>query len=281
MAFSYRNQKVALLTQHGKEAIMAPILARAIGCEVVRVTAVDTDELGTFDRLVDRQGTQLQTVRRKAHIGIDSSPYQLGLASEGSFVPDPFSGFMPWNVEMVIFVDDLQGIEVVGMAQGSAMSMSRWVRDMDALMQLAQDAGFPSHHLMLRPESQNDPRVRKGLNDPSMLKEAFMEALMESSNGRVFVENDLRAFCNPTRQRMIAQATEDLAQKLLSTCPLCHKPGFWKTQAEPGRLCGACGSPTRLPLCEIWECAHCGHQKHEASNAHARALAADCDVCNP
>jgi hypothetical protein len=47
---------------------------------------------------------------------------------------------------------------------------------------------------------------------------------------------------------MIAQTTEDLAQKLLSTCPLCHKPGFWKTKAEPGRLCRACGLPTRLPL---------------------------------
>ena len=101
MAFDYRHQKVALLTKHGKESIIAPILWRTLGCQVEHISAVDTDELGTFDRLVDRQGTQLQTARRKAHMGIDSSPYQLGVASEGSFVPDPFSGFMPWNVEIV------------------------------------------------------------------------------------------------------------------------------------------------------------------------------------
>ena len=235
MAFDYRHQKVALLTKHGKESIIAPILWRTLGCQVEHISAVDTDELGTFDRLVDRQGTQLQTARRKAHMGIDSSPYQLGVASEGSFVPDPFSGFMPWNVEIVIFVDDLQGIEVVGMAQGSAMAMGRFVRDIDELMQFAQDAGFPSHHLVLRPESENDHRVRKGIDDIAKLKDAFIETLAESGNGRVYAENDLRAFCNPTRQRMIAQATEDLAQKLMSCCPLCHRPGFWKTKTKIGR----------------------------------------------
>ena len=281
MAFDYRHQKVALLTKHGKESIIAPILWRTLGCQVEHISAVDTDELGTFDRLVDRQGTQLQTARRKAHMGIDSSPYQLGVASEGSFVPDPFSGFMPWNVEIVIFVDDLQGIEVVGMAQGSAMAMGRFVRDIDELMQFAQDAGFPSHQLVLRPESENDHRVRKGIDDLAKLKDAFIETLAESGNGRVYAENDLRAFCNPTRQRMIAQATEDLAQKLMSCCPLCHRPGFWKTKTESGRLCGQCGAATRLPLCETWGCAHCGHQQHVSLDHLPKAHAAECDVCNP
>lgn len=214
MQLDFKGKKIALLTKHGKEKIIAPILQRQLNCTVEWTQSVDTDALGTFDRTIARQGTQLQTLRRKVHLGIDASQNTMGVASEGSFVPDPYSGFMPWNIEMVMFVDDLHGLEVVGTAQGSAMSMSGFFRDFDALLQFAQDAGFPSHALMLRPESQTDKRITKGIADIETLKSAFMEAQLQSRNGKVFVENDLRAFCNPTRQKMIEQATEDLVQKM-------------------------------------------------------------------
>ena len=214
MQLDFKGKKIALLTKHGKEKIIAPILQRQLNCTVEWTQLVDTDALGTFDRTIARQGTQLQTLRRKVHLGIDASQNTMGVASEGSFVPDPYSGFMPWNIEMVMFVDDLHGLEVVGTAQGSAMSMSGFFRDIDALLQFAQDAGFPSHALMLRPESQTDKRITKGIADIEALKSAFMEAQLQSRNGKVFVENDLRAFCNPTRQKMIEQATEDLVQKM-------------------------------------------------------------------
>jgi len=214
MQLDFKGKKIALLTKHGKEKIIAPILQRQLNCTVEWTQSVDTDALGTFDRTIARQGTQLQTLRRKVHLGIDASQNTMGVASEGSFVPDPYSGFMPWNIEMVMFVDDLHGLEVVGTAQGSAMSMSGFFRDIDALLQFAQDAGFPSHALMLRPESQTDKRITKGIADIETLKSAFMEAQLQSRNGKVFVENDLRAFCNPTRQKMIEQATEDLVQKM-------------------------------------------------------------------
>lgn len=214
MQLDFKGKKIALLTKHGKEKIIAPILQRQLNCTVEWTQSVDTDALGTFDRTIARQGTQLQTLRRKVHLGIDASQNTMGVASEGSFVPDPYSGFMPWNIEMVMFVDDLHGLEVVGTAQGSAMSMSGFFRDFDALLQFAQDAGFPSHALMLRPESQTDKRITKGIANIETLKSAFMEAQLQSRNGKVFVENDLRAFCNPTRQKMIEQATEDLVQKM-------------------------------------------------------------------
>lgn len=281
MNTDYAHQTAALLTKHGKETIIAPILQRALGLKVELVQAFDTDELGTFDRTIEREGTQLQTARRKAHIGIDFSRHNLGIASEGSFVPDPFSGFMPWNIEMVIFVDDLNGVEVVGVAQGSAMSMSRFVRDIDALLDFAEQAGFPSHHLMLRPEREDDPRVHKGLANLEALKAAFIQAQAQSSNGKVFVENDLRAYCNPTRQKMIEQACEDLAQKMLSLCPQCQKPGFWKSKIQPGLACRACGLPTKLPVCETWSCKYCNFESHQPLNVDVQAEPAECGVCNP
>lgn len=225
MSLDYRNKKISLLTKHGKEKIIAPIMEEKLGCQIQLINAFDTDELGTFDGVIDRQGTQVQTARRKAHIGIDFSSNNVGVASEGSFVPDPFSGFMPWNIEMVVFVDDLHAIEVVGMAQGSAMSMNRLVRDVDSLLAFADQAGFPTHHLTLRPENKEDPRVVKGISSLEALKTAFIQAQSESSNGKVFVENDLRAFCNPTRQKMIEQATHDMVEKLLSQHPPIEGPG--------------------------------------------------------
>lgn len=281
MKIDYRHKKISLLTKHGKEHIIAPVMERSLQCQIEVNHACDTDELGTFDGSIERQGTQLETVRRKAHIGIDLSNHTIGIASEGSFVPDPFSGFMPWNIEMVMFVDDLHAIEIVGIAQGSAMSMSRYVRDIDALMQFAEDAGFPEHHLMLRPMNEFDPRVIKGINTVQALKAAFMDALSQSMNGQVFIENDLRAFCNPTRQKMIEQATHDLVQKMQSLCPECEYPGFWKTKTETGLACSVCNRATRLPVCEIWTCNHCAHQQHFNLSTLQKANPALCDACNP
>ncbi len=281
MKISYDRKRISLLTKHGKESIIAPILKRTLGCEIELVQSFDTDELGTFDRTLKPQGTQLQSVRRKAQIGIDFSGNTIGVASEGSFVADPFSGFMPWNIEMVIFLDDLHGVEVVGIAKGSAMSMGKFVRNIDELLQFAQDAGFAQHQLMLRPEHENDPRVVKGLHTLDNLTFAYIEAQQQSTNGKVFVENDLRAFANPTRQNLIAQATEDLARKILSLCPQCGVPGYWKVTTEAGILLNTWGSAKHLPAYETWHCRHCHYETHQSvsageSTAHTRG-----EIYNP
>lgn len=277
----YKKRKISLLTNHGKEQIIAPVLERTLGCQVERLHDCDTNQLGSFDRLTPRSGSQLQTARRKAQFAIDFSSYTAGIASEGTFTVDPYSGFMPWNIEMVLFLDDLHGLEVVGTAQGSAMNFSKSVRDFDSLMEFAVDAGFPSHHLMLRPQNASDPRVIKGIQDADTLKSAFIHALLESSNGKVFVENDLRAYCNPTRRLMIEQATEDLARKLLSLCPACQMPGYWKIKSETDLAYIAGSSPAREPEHQIWQCQHCQHTTHQTTSQTQETDSKVCDNSNP
>jgi hypothetical protein len=97
----YQHQSAALLTQHGKELILGPLLLAELGCSVTHVTGFDTDQLGTFTRDQARPGSQLDAARRKAEIGMDLSGLPLGLASEGAFVPDPHVGILPWDVEIV------------------------------------------------------------------------------------------------------------------------------------------------------------------------------------
>jgi hypothetical protein len=70
VGIDHRGQTVALLTQHGKERVIAPALASALGVEVRHVQGFDTDQLGTFSRDVPRAGSQREAARRKAEIGM-------------------------------------------------------------------------------------------------------------------------------------------------------------------------------------------------------------------
>jgi hypothetical protein len=237
--------------------------------------------LGTFTRELTRAGSQLDAARKKAVIGMALTDTSVGVASEGSFGPDPFGAFMPWNTEVVLWVDRLSELEVTGFAHGPAQSLHRMVKTPQELERFAKEAGFPEHHLVLRPEHPEHPDMAKGIRDHATLLKAFHLAQAKSANGVVFAENDLRAFCNPTRQKMIRKATEELIQKLLSACPSCDSPGYWLSQQIQGLPCRACGSLTRLPKAEIWGCKKCGHEAQRAVNAQPWADPARCDFCNP
>jgi hypothetical protein len=277
----YKDRIVALLTQHGKERVIAPVLEAALGCEVVRVTGYDTDRLGTFTREIPRAGTQLEAARKKARIGMELSGMRLGVASEGAFGPDPMVGLMPWDLELIVFIDDEIGLELVGTAQGQAVFGHRLVADWGSAESFARQSGFPEHFLVIRPESENDPRIRKGISSWEELEEVFGWALEQSGNGMVCLETDVRAHANPTRMRMIAQAAEDLAQKLTSCCPECGVPGFGPVERVAGLRCEGCGLPTRETAAEILGCPKCTHRVTRTRDDRLAADPQFCDYCNP
>jgi hypothetical protein len=280
-SYSLSGRTLVLLTRHGKERVIAPMLESALGCRIDLVDGFDTDQLGTFTREIPRAGTQFEAARRKARIGMELSGSLVGLASEGSFGPDPGIGLLPWNVEYVILIDDARGLELVGRAQGPARQAHRTVADSAALMAFAEEAGFPDHHLVLRPDSENDPRIVKGIRDFDSLERFFFRALEQSAMRRVFVETDLRAHCNPTRMQMIARATEDLLARLGSVCPACAAPGFWLVERIPGLPCADCGAPTREARAEVFGCTQCAYRETRPMESGQYADPAVCDWCNP
>jgi hypothetical protein len=280
-ASPYAGERIALLTKHGKERTIAPVLESVLGCRIELVAGYDTDQLGTFTGEIPRAGTQLEAARRKARIGMELSGLPLGLASEGSFGPDPFAGIFPWNVEMVVLIDDRREIEVVGVGQGKASFSHRLVADWPAAEAFAREAEFPGHQLVARPEGPDDPRIRKGIDTWADLQAAFARALEQASNGLVFLETDLRAHANPTRREVIRLAAEDLAAKLNSPCPACGRPGFWTVDRVPGLPCAACGSPTRESRAEILGCLRCEHRETRERTDPRQADPGRCDYCNP
>lgn len=275
----YAGQRLALLTQHGKEAILAPVLDVALGCRVSRVEGFDTDTLGTFTRDIPRAGNQIEAARRKARIGMEISGLPLGMASEGAFGADPFMGALPWNTELLLFVDDLRGIEVTGWSQQATRFAHTLTGDWQATRRFATEAGFPEHHLVVRPAHQDDARVEKGIADWATLAAAFKRAQVAADNGLVFLEHDARAHAHPTRRKAIRLAAENLRDKLLSLCPTCGTPGFWLVERLPGLPCADCDAPTREPRAEVWGCPKCAYREERATPGHADP--GRCDFCNP
>ena len=276
----YKGSNVALLTQHGKENVVAPILAAAIGCEVALVTGFDTDQLGTFTRDVPRAGTQIEAARKKARIGMELANLPLGLASEGSFGPDPFTGLFSWNVEMLVWIDDTLEIEVVGVASGKTNFSHLLAANWEQAEAFARATDFPEHGIVVRPRHEDDARIRKGVADWESLREAFFWACGEADNGCAFLETDVRAHMNPMRMEIIASATRDLADKLGTPCPVCNTPGFQIVERAPGLPCEDCGAPTRDTRADIHRCGRCGHQA-ALERLEKAAPAGHCDWCNP
>lgn len=277
----YAGRRIAFLTQHGKERVVVPVLEASTGCRVERVAGYDTDQLGTFTRDIARFGTQLDAARRKARIGMELSGLPLGLASEGSFGPDPFAGLFSWNVEALIFIDDELGIEVCGVFQGPGRSEHLLAADWPAVVAFARQAGFPAQQLVLRPEGGDDPRIRKNIASWPDLRAAFFRAQGLSGTGKVFAELDLRAHAHPGRMENIRRAAEDLAARLGLPCPACGAPGYALVERVPGLPCAACGAPTREPRAEVWGCVRCDHRETRELTDATAADPVRCDWCNP
>jgi len=276
----YRGGRFSLLTQHGKESVVTPLFREMLDATVELTTGFDTDTLGTFTRDVARLGNQLEAARTKANKGMELLGLPCGIASEGSFGPDPF-GLFAWNVELMILVDRPRGIEIVGLAQGPAQDHHGRVSTLEALESFARGARFPDHGLVVRPDDDRDPRVRKGLTDWPALHEAFEQALAQSQNATVFIESDLRAHMNPTRMAVIRQAAENLIQRMRSECPSCSLPGYWRVERILGLPCRDCGSPTNEARAERWRCVAGDHQEVRELSPGALGDPVRCNDCNP
>ncbi|MHB1723185.1 MAG: DUF6671 family protein [Acidiferrobacter sp.] len=211
---------------------------------------------------------------------MDISGLDLGLASEGSFGADPYTGVLPWNIEMIVWIDDTLGIEVVGVAAGPTNFSHLLTADWEAVETFARAAGFPAHGIVIRPEHENDSRMRKDISAWEGLHESFLRARNEARNGCVFLETDGRAHRNPTRMDMISQAAHDLTHKLCIVCPVCGAPGFQPTQRIAGLPCRDCGALTQETQADVHQCARCGHQLTVARPEPA-APASRCPACNP
>lgn len=264
----------ALATQHGKDRVIAPAFAAVTGLAIRVPSGIDTDALGTFTGETPRPATMRHTARMKARLGMQATGLPLGIASEGSFGPHPFIPFLAAGRELMIFIDDRQGIEVVEEAVSERTNFAALDlvpgADVEGFL---QRVGFPSHALVLR----HGEHVTKGIDTLSQL-----ESLLSSCTGSARLETDMRAHVNPTRMSEIGKLAVRLARRVATPCPACAAPGFGITRSEVGLPCEACGTPTLLAKHLVSGCASCGHETHLPRNdGRAVASPGECPECNP
>lgn len=276
-----QGQPIALLTQHGKEKLLAPLIESSLGCKLLHIDCFDTDQLGTFTRDIPRHGSQLDAARKKAQLAAQFANNRFTLSSEGAFVTDPWSGMLPWNIELILLKDHDTGMEWIGIAQGAAVNNQQIILNRDELAFFAESAGFPEHHLVIRPDHALHPDCIKGINNWEDLQRHYAAIQQKSKTSHVSIENDLRAHCNPTRQKMIVRAAEDLLLKLHSNCPVCKQPGFWVEESIKGLPCRVCLSPTKKTKAERWLCPHCQYEQIKPAPQETGADPMFCPECNP
>lgn len=280
----YAGARIALATLHGKADALAPAFA-ALGASLVLAEGVDTDRLGTFSGEIARTQPPLETAVAKARLAMAATGLPLGLATEGSFGPDPVIGLLPLHREIAVLVDDTRGLIVHEQLHTHDTNHAGcWLRAGESIeASRLQRWGFPSHALMLRSEpwAPGLP-LFKGIADHDALHAATLACIAASPEGRARVDTDMRAHLNPTRMRQIALLGERLVQRLRHHCPSCDAPGFGRTGIIPGLPCAGCGMPTARTLAELHACAACSHseQRPREDGLH-HADPAQCDFCNP
>lgn len=284
-AHPYFGQQAALASMHGKEMAIAPPFAQFLNVTLCVPKDVDTDSFGTFSGDIPRTGTAAETVRKKARYGMALEGLPYGLASEGSFGPHRWFPIVAEHHELLIWIDDQLGFELVEQILSTdtnydSMITSRFGGMDDFLSRVR----FPSHALIVRPvapKADSCP-VWKGLRDRKQLEEAIRHASMLSQDGNALVQTDMRAHHNPARMKVIRQLAEKLAFRLQCRCQQCGSPGWGVVERLPGLPCSECGTPTDLIVAEIEGCVRCDYQEHRRPrDVHAHAPASRCPRCNP
>ena len=248
----FKGRTAVLATMHGKEKVIAPILEHTLGIKVVLPKDFDSDQFGTFTRDIARTGNQLEAARRKAKTAMTMLGLDLAIASEGTFGADPQIPFIQSNLELVLLVDDKNGIEVKGHHRSSDTNMrGQYVSSVEEALEFAKSVGFPEHGVIVRKSKTGNASIYKGIKTEGELRQRVSNMLSGFFTKKIYIETDMRAHMNPTRMEKIAKATEDLVKNVTSECPECNTPGFVIVDFKRGLVCARCKLRTDSALAYI------------------------------
>lgn len=281
----YAGATLILATKHAKSFATAPPFWTNLRSSILEFV-VDTDQLGTFSGEVERLGNALDCARRKCEWGLTllGERIEYCLASEGSFGPHPAIPFLARDQEILYFIDRKRGfhLHMVHSSEKTNYQM-RAVSSLEELKEFAESAQFPSHALVLRPNVHLQKEfLFKGIDDNNRLEDLFKRSRAASSDGRVWVETDMRAQFNPSRMAVIGQLADRLSIRLATICPSCETPGWGIVASKQGLQCEYCDQPTEMIALEIYGCVLCSHKElRPRSDGLISAPQMCCSLCNP
>jgi uncharacterized protein YbcC (UPF0753/DUF2309 family) len=281
--FSYADKTCVIATMHDKEKAIAPAFLDSLGLKMIKAK-MDTDQLGTFTGEVERKGTALTCARHKCELAMKESKVTIGIASEGSFGPHPFIPFVACDQEILYFMDQERGFVLhQSLLSTKTNYRAEAFSDLQRLKTFCEQALFPSHALIVRPNKSNKKAfIVKGIQAHDMLEETFLKCCCLSDDGKALVETDMRAHMNPTRMAVIRELADSFAKRLATPCPLCHNPGWGVVDIQKGLECEMCGSETERVKFEVFGCPKCIHKENRPrQDGLTFANPQYCGWCNP
>lgn len=254
-----------------------------LGAHILVPQELNTDLLGTFTGEIPRSGTMEETAVKKARLGMEKLNLSYGIASEGSFGPHPFFPFGGYSKEILVFVDDENGLVVYERMNTSKTNYAFYEtgtnQDLDTFL---KSIGFPRHAVIVKPKyPKMEEMVYKGISDYLELKKVMRHCQTMCSEQQALIQTDMRAMMNPTRQKVIRQLAFKLVRRLQQTCVMCTMPGWGLIDVEIGLPCRLCSEPTEQIHYYIQGCSQCGHSIKERNSELRVADPQYCNYCNP
>jgi hypothetical protein len=281
----YADRTAVLATQHAKEKIFRRPIWHGLGMQLITPISIDTDQLGTFSGEVARKGTMKEVVLAKAKLGMELTQQTLAFANEGSFSPHPQVPFISCDLELGIFVDAEQKIEVYEQIMTTKTNHAQFeIIDKLNEAELAfflKKIGFPEHAVIVKSKTNSDTVIYKGLQDYQKLLDAIAACTAQTVDGNIQIDTDMRAHLNPTRQKALRKLAFKLVRRLRSTCPSCAVVGWGMVDIVRGLPCSECEMPTQLVKQEIFGCVQCAHRLIQDIPNKQHADPKFCDYCNP
>jgi hypothetical protein len=278
------GEDACLTSKHSKLRAVEKPLRQFVGLRVREEAGIDTDLLGTFSGEVPRSGTPSEVAIRKASLGAEMRGCRLGLATEGSFGPNPLNPWIPGHLELIALVDRLHGVSIVESVFTERTNFRHCVvGEPKELSQFLERVRFPSHAVMvLSNMGEQSGSVFKAIQEWEPLERAVRECALQSPDGKARVESDMRAHLNPTRQLFIRAVARKLARRLLTLCPECSYPGWGHLRNIAGLECEECGLPGSWTCQMVSGCQRCRHEVAAGRpDGLRRAPASVCENCNP
>lgn len=279
----FRGRKIVIATMHGKEQVIAPLVQDALGVVVVIPDNFNTDVYGTFSGETKRDGDQLEAARKKGYAAMELTQTDMAIASEGSFGMHPSIPFIQSNLELVLFIDKKNGLEIRGHYSTSEVnSGGEYISSVADAVSFAQKHNFPQTGVVLKYRESGMYKVYKNISTIEDLVYRVEKMLSHPFVRKIFIETDMRAHKNPVRMNAIEQATKDLLKNINSLCPQCGAPGFVVSDVQLGLVCDVCLLPTDLPVSEIYTCVVCAHsQSNMVASQKTTMTSVFCKHCNP
>jgi len=277
----FKDRNLIIATKHKKEAVISPLLEKKLGVKCIVPDGFDSDIFGTFTGEIDRVNDPVSTARDKCLEAMALFNCDLGIASEGSFGPHPSLYLIPADDEILMFIDKKNNLEIIAREISNETNFNgRNIQNEKQLQDFANKIKFPSHAIVAKKSKNDFSDIEKGIHSWDRLLKVY--GYFMSNYNSIYLETDMRALHNPTRMKVIENATNKLIDKINTCCPKCQTPGFGIVDFKKGLLCGTCKTPTNSTLSYIFKCQKCSHSKEQKyPNGKTIEDPMYCDRCNP